>query len=54
MSQNNGILEGMFKISERGSTIRQEVIGGVTTFLAMSYGSWNGIKRIFYLYSCIR
>ena len=37
MSQNNGILEGMFKISERGSTIRQEVIGGVTTFLAMSY-----------------
>ena len=37
MSQNNGILEGMFKISERGSTVKQEVIGGVTTFLAMSY-----------------
>lgn len=32
-----GILEKTFKISERGSTLRQEVIGGVTTFLAMSY-----------------
>lgn len=37
MSQNAGILENYFKISERGSTVKQEVIGGVTTFLAMSY-----------------
>lgn len=37
MSQNTGILENYFKISERGSTLKQEVIGGVTTFLAMSY-----------------
>ena len=37
MSQNTGILENYFKISERGSTVKQEVIGGITTFLAMSY-----------------
>lgn len=37
MSQNAGILENYFKISERGSSVKQEVIGGVTTFLAMSY-----------------
>lgn len=37
MSQNTGILENYFKISERGSTLKQEVIGGITTFLAMSY-----------------
>lgn len=37
MAQNAGILENYFKISERGSTVKQEVIGGVTTFLAMSY-----------------
>lgn len=37
MSQNTGILENYFKISERGSSVKQEVIGGVTTFLAMSY-----------------
>lgn len=37
MSQNAGILENYFKISERGSTVKQEVIGGITTFLAMSY-----------------
>lgn len=37
MTQNAGILENYFKISERGSTVKQEVIGGITTFLAMSY-----------------
>lgn len=37
MSQNTGILENYFKISERGSTVKQEIIGGITTFLAMSY-----------------
>ena len=37
MSQNAGILENYFKISESGSTVKQEVIGGITTFLAMSY-----------------
>lgn len=37
MAQNDGILENYFKISERGSTVKQEVIGGITTFLAMSY-----------------
>lgn len=37
MSQNTGILENYFKISERGSSVKQEIIGGITTFLAMSY-----------------
>ena len=31
------MLERLYKISERGSTVKQEVIGGLTTFLAMSY-----------------
>jgi len=31
------MLEKMFKIKERGSSIRNEVIGGITTFLAMAY-----------------
>ena len=35
--ENTGMLERLYKISERGSTVKQEVIGGITTFLAMSY-----------------
>lgn len=35
--QNTETLERLYKISERGSTVKQEVIGGLTTFLAMSY-----------------
>lgn len=35
--ENTGMLERLYKISERGSTVKQEVIGGLTTFLAMSY-----------------
>lgn len=30
-------MEKFFKIKERGSTVNKEVIGGVTTFLAMAY-----------------
>lgn len=30
-------LDEFFKISERGSTIKQEIIGGITSFLAMAY-----------------
>ncbi len=30
-------MDKFFKISERGSTISKEIIGGVTTFLAMAY-----------------
>ena len=30
-------LDGYFKITERDSTISREVMGGVTTFLAMAY-----------------
>ncbi len=32
-----GKLDAMFKISARGSTVRQEVVAGLTTFLAMVY-----------------
>lgn len=31
------MLEKLFKIKERGSSVRNEVIAGVTTFLAMAY-----------------
>ncbi len=30
-------MEKFFKIKERGSTVSREIIGGITTFLAMSY-----------------
>ena len=30
-------LAKFFKVSERNSTISREVMGGITTFLAMSY-----------------
>lgn len=32
-----GGLDGYFKISARGSSVRQEVVAGLTTFLAMVY-----------------
>ncbi|HEX8856353.1 MAG TPA: solute carrier family 23 protein [Thermoleophilaceae bacterium] len=32
-----GALERLFKISERGSNVRIELLGGLTTFLTMSY-----------------
>ena len=48
----NTLLEKVFKIEERKSSVKTEVIGGVTTFLAMAYiifvnpaifiFSWNG------------
>lgn len=36
-SQAGGSLDTWFKISARGSSVRQEVIAGLTTFLAMVY-----------------
>ena len=30
-------MDKFFKISERGSSIRTEIVGGVTTFFAMAY-----------------
>ncbi|RWR03084.1 permase [[Pantoea] beijingensis] len=35
--QPGGSLDAWFKISARGSTVRQEVLAGLTTFLAMVY-----------------
>lgn len=34
---NDGLLERMFKLSDRGTNIRTELIAGLTSFLAMSY-----------------
>ncbi|MDF7679315.1 NCS2 family permease [Enterobacteriaceae bacterium ESL0689] len=35
--RTGGVLDTWFKISERGSSVRQEIIAGLTTFLAMVY-----------------
>lgn len=34
---NNGILEKLFKIKAHGSSVKNELIGGVTTFATMAY-----------------
>ena len=36
-ARTGGSLDAWFKISQRGSTVRQEVVAGLTTFLAMGY-----------------
>lgn len=33
----NGLLERLFKLSEHGTTVRTELLAGLTTFLAMCY-----------------
>jgi adenine/guanine/hypoxanthine permease len=35
--QGKGLLDGFFKLSAHGTTVRTEVIAGVTTFLTMAY-----------------
>ncbi len=35
--KSQGALDNYFKITARGSTVRQEVLAGLTTFLAMVY-----------------
>ena len=30
-------MDKFFKISERGSSVRTEIVGGITTFFAMAY-----------------
>ena len=37
MSQTNGILERIFKLSAKGTTVKTEIIAGLTTFVAMAY-----------------
>ncbi len=37
MSQTNGILERVFKLSAKGTTVKTEIIAGLTTFVAMAY-----------------
>lgn len=36
-ARTGGSLDAIFKISARGSTVRQEIVAGLTTFLAMVY-----------------
>lgn len=36
-ARTGGSLDARFKISQRGSTVRREVVAGLTTFLAMVY-----------------
>ncbi len=37
MASSRGGLDGYFQISNRGSTVRTEVVAGVTTFMTMAY-----------------
>lgn len=37
MAASAGILERLFKISEKGSSVKTEILGGLTTFVAVSY-----------------
>ena len=37
MRQTNGILERIFKLSAKGTTVKTEIIAGLTTFVAMAY-----------------
>ena len=37
MSESKGILERIFKLSEKGSTVKTELLAGLTTFVAMAY-----------------
>ena len=36
-AQGPGGLDGFFKITERGSTMRTEILAGLTTWLTMAY-----------------
>ena len=47
-----GALDNYFKITARGSTVRQEVLAGLTTFLAMVYSVNAGQSR-FSSRSCV-
>lgn len=37
MSSNKGFLENQFKLQEHGTTVRTEVLAGLTTFMTMAY-----------------
>lgn len=37
MSRTNGILERVFKLSAKGTTVKTEIIAGLTTYVAMAY-----------------
>ena len=37
MAQTKGILERVSKLSEKGTTVKTEILAGLTTFVAMAY-----------------
>ena len=37
MAQTQGILERVFKLSEKGTTVKTEILAGLTTFVAVAY-----------------
>lgn len=37
VSSATAVMDSFFRVSERGSTVSQEIRGGVATFLTMSY-----------------
>ncbi|MDQ4145122.1 MAG: hypothetical protein M3198_15550 [Actinomycetota bacterium] len=37
VATQRGGLDGYFRITERGSSVRREVVAGVTTFMTMAY-----------------
>ncbi|MEJ8552738.1 NCS2 family permease [Tepidibacter sp. Z1-5] len=37
MEQPKGMLEKLFKLSEHGTTVKKEVLAGITTFMTMAY-----------------
>ena len=60
------ILESVFKLDSRKTTVNREIVGGITTFLAMSYIlavnpgilsaaglSWGGVFTATALSSCV-
>lgn len=37
MAESKGILESLFKLQEKGTTVKTELLAGLTTFVAMAY-----------------
>src|SRR5580692_8832283 len=37
VSQSGGLVDRVFQLSEYGTTVRRELLGGLTTFMAMAY-----------------
>ena len=51
-SSQSSALEKRFELTKRGSTVRKEIVAGLTTFLAMVYSVIVGIGLYCNLLSC--